>query len=78
LVFLLPLSVSLFLKARQGKQELDSILVIITGILLAAPLLAGFSEFNLQPYRWIPLIVFFAIGVGALLSKNHHNGMNIE
>jgi len=70
LVFLLPLIIGLFLKARQGNQDLDSILVLIAGILFAAPLLAGFTEFNLQPYRWIPLIVFFAIGVGALLSKS--------
>ena len=73
LVFLLPLIVGLFLKARQGNQDLDSILVLITGILFAAPLLAGFTEFNLHPYRWIPLIVFFAIGVGALLSKSSAN-----
>jgi len=73
LVFLLPLIVGLFLKARQGNQELDSILVLIAGILFAAPLLAGFTEFNLQPYRWIPLIVFFAIGVGALFSKSSDN-----
>jgi len=78
LVFLLPLTVGLFLKARQGNQDLDSFLVLIAGILFAAPLLAGFTEFNLQPYRWIPLIVFFAIGVGALFSKNQRVDMNIE
>lgn len=78
LVFLLPLVVGLFLKSRLGNSQIDSILVLITGILLAAPLLAGLSEFNLQPYRWIPLIVFFAIGVGTLVSKNQPTGTNIE
>ena len=78
LMFLLPLTVGLFLKARRGNKDLDSFLVLIAGILFAAPLLAGFTEFNLQPYRWIPLIVFFAIGVGALFSKNQRVGMNIE
>jgi len=67
LVFLLPLTVGLFLKVRQGNQDLDSFLVLITGILFAAPLLAGFTEFNLQPYRWIPLI-----------SKNQRADRNIE
>ena len=69
LVFLLPLTIGLFIKSRQGFKEADSILVLIGGILLSAPLLVGFTQFNLQPYRWIPLITFFAIGVGVLLSK---------
>ena len=47
----------------------DSIMVIISGILLSVPILSGFTEFNIQPYRWIPLIAFFAIGVGVLLTK---------
>lgn len=73
LVFLLPLTVGLFLRSRQGNHQFDSILVLITGILLAAPLLASFTEFSLQPYRWVPLIAFFAIGVGTLLSKSSVN-----
>jgi len=73
LVFLLPLTIGLFIKSRQGFKEADSILVLITGILLSAPFLVGFTEFNIQPYRWIPLIVFFAIGVGVLLSKPSDN-----
>lgn len=78
LVFLLPLVIGLFLKSRQGKDELDSILVLLSGILFAAPLLAGFTDYNLQPYRWIPLIVFFAIGAGVLLSKNQTSDLKIE
>jgi len=70
LVFLLPLIIGLFLKSRKGIKEADSIMVMIAGILLSVPLLAGFTEFNIQPYRWIPLITFFAIGVGTLLSKS--------
>jgi len=74
LIFLLPITVGLFLKSLNGKREADSILVLIAGVLLSAPLLAGFTEFNIQPYRWIPLIVFFAIGVGTLLSNTLSNG----
>jgi len=73
LIFLLPLTIGLFIKSYQGLQEADSILVLIAGILLTAPLLVGFTYFNIQPYRWIPLIVFFAIGVGVLLSKTSTN-----
>ena len=73
LLFLLPVTVGLFIKSREGKTEAESILVLIAGILLSVPLLAGFTEFNIQPYRWIPLIAFFAIGVGTLLSKTSAN-----
>jgi len=73
LIFLLPLTIGLFIKSRQGLKEADSILVLIAGILLSAPFLVGFTEFNIQPYRWIPLIAFFAIGVGVLLSKPSDN-----
>ena len=78
LVFLLPLTIGLFIKSRQGFKEADSILVLIGGILLSAPLLVGFTDFNLQPYRWMPLIVFFAIGIGILFSKNQSAGLKIE
>jgi len=47
----------------------DSILILIAGTLFSAPLLLGFTEFNTQPYRLIPFIVFFAMGVGTLLSR---------
>jgi hypothetical protein len=70
LVFLLPVVVGLFIKSLQGNHEADSILVLIAGVLISVPLLAGFTQFNIQPYRWIPLIAFFAIGVGTLLSKS--------
>ncbi|MEX0656424.1 MAG: hypothetical protein WD154_02625 [Nitrosopumilaceae archaeon] len=70
LVFLLPLVVGLFIKSQKGFMDADSILVLIAGVLISVPLLAGFTQFNIQPYRWIPLIAFFAIGVGMLLSKS--------
>jgi len=68
-LFTLPLTVGLFMVSRKGVTEADSILVLIFGILLLAPLLPAFTSLNVQPYRFIPLVVFFAIGVGTLLSK---------
>jgi len=44
-------------------------MVLISGILLIAPILTGFTNQTNQPYRFVPLVVFFAIGVGVLLSK---------
>ena len=69
LLFTLPLTVGLFFVSRKGVSEADSILVIIFGMLLLAPLLPAFSELNVQSYRFLPLIVFFAVGIGILLSK---------
>ena len=69
LLLILPLTVTLFLTARKVNPQADSILFLIAGIMLAMPLLAGFSDFNLHPYRFVPLLVFFAIGVGTIFSK---------
>ena len=70
LLFIIPLTVTLFLVSRKGGTQADSALILIAGTIIAMPFLAAFSGFNLHPYRYIPLVVFFAIGVGALLSKN--------
>jgi len=70
LLFILPLIVGLFIAARNGVQHADSIMVLISGILLTAPFLTGFTDQTAQPYRFVPVIVFFAVGVGILLSKS--------
>ena len=69
LLFLLPLTLGLFHASRRGIVHADSIMFLIFGILLSAPLLQAFSAFINTPYRFIPLIVFFAMGVGMLLSR---------
>lgn len=69
LLFILPIIVGLFLKSRNGIKQADSIMVLIAGIILAMPLLAAITGFNLHPYRYVPLVVFFAIGVGTLFSN---------
>jgi len=69
LMFILPLTVGLFLVARKDIPHADSILVIIVGIILAMPLLAAMTGIRLHPYRYVPLIVFFGIGVGMLFSN---------
>jgi hypothetical protein len=68
-VFLLPLTVSMFLKSRAGFYQADSILVLISGLLIIPSLLITFTFQTNEPYRLMPLVVFFAIGAGTLLAK---------
>ena len=69
LIFLLPLSVMLFLKSLRGFSQANSIQVLISGFMLIPPLLITFTEQTNEPYRLIPLVVFFAVGVSTLLGK---------
>lgn len=67
---ILPLTFGLFLTSRRGIFDADSILVLMAGILLLGPFLALLTDFYfILPYRYIPLIVFFAVGIGVFLSK---------
>jgi len=69
LVFILPLIVGLFIASRHKILHAESMMILISGMLLISPILTGFTEFTNQPYRWVPLVVFFAVGIGILLSK---------
>lgn len=70
IVSILPLTVGLFLASKRGVFDADSILVLMAGILLLGPILALFTNFYfILPYRYIPLVVFFAVGIGVFLSK---------
>ena len=69
ILFMLPLIVGLFFKSRNGFREADSIIFLILGMLLSAIFLPAFSDAIDVPYRFIPLVIFFAMGVGMLLSK---------
>ncbi len=69
LLFLIPLIVLLFISSMRGVKHANAIMVIIAGMLFIPPLLTGFSTQTNQPYRFVPLVVFFAIGVGVLLSR---------
>ena len=67
-VFLLPLTIGLFIKSKTNKYS-TSILILIGGILLISPITSGFLNETNQPYRYLSLIVFFAVGVGLLFSR---------
>ena len=73
---LLPLTLGLFFKFRKENSKADSILVLISTALLSGPvfsMLTSFLEigFPVLPYRFLPLIVFVAVGIGVLLSKKN-------
>ena len=70
LLFILPLAVGLFLKSRSGLKQADSILIMIAGAIIAGPLISLITDFYfILPYRFIPLIIFVAIGTGMMFSK---------
>ena len=70
LVMLLPVSIWLFILAKNRLKEADSILFLIFGTILAGPVVVMMTYFyEVLPYRLIPLIVFIAIGIGLFFSK---------
>ena len=67
---ILPLTVGLFIKSLKGIKQADSVLIILAGTILAGPLISLITDFYfILPYRFIPFIVFMAIGIGLLFSK---------
>ncbi len=67
-LFLLPLTVMLFFASRRGILHADTMMIFVLTILLTAPFLVGLTTQTNQPYRFVSLSLFFAIGVGVLLS----------
>ena len=69
---IVPLTIGLFVKSLKGVKQSDSILIMIMGTLLAAPLISLVTDFYfILPYRFIPFIVAVAIGIGVFLSKEN-------
>ena len=68
---LLPVTVGLIFLSKNKLKHADSILVLIFGTIIASPILVTFTyHYEILPYRFIPLLVFFSIGVGMFFSKN--------
>jgi hypothetical protein len=68
ILLLLPLVFGLFLRSKNNKHA-NSILILVVGVLLSAPVVAGITDQTNQPYRFMPLVVFFATGIGMLFSR---------
>ena len=70
LVMLLPVSIWLFILAKNRLKEADSILFLIFGTISAGPIVVMATYFyNVEVYRIIPIMVFVAIGIGLFFSK---------
>ena len=77
LASLLPLTIGLIIKARNGFNVATPILFLISGSIFAGAVVEMLSDhFVILPYRFVPTIVFFAVGVGILfnqsLKEKHH------
>ena len=70
LMSILPVVVGLTYLSKNNLKQIDSILFLILGTLISGPILVMFTNFyEILPYRYIPLIIFFAIGIGMFFSK---------
>ena len=70
IVTILPVTVGLLLLSRNNLKDADSILILIFGTIIASPALVMLTyHYEVQPYRLVPLIVFFSIAVGMFFSK---------
>ena len=72
----LPVTVGLMFLSKNKLKHADSILILIFGTIIAGPILVTSTYFyEIFPYRFVPLLVFFSIGVGMFFSKKlvHHS-----
>lgn len=69
-LFLLPVIVGLYTISKKVRH-VDSIIFLIFGIIISAPIMSAISNIINTPYRLVPLVVFFAIGVGLLFSRQN-------
>jgi len=68
---ILPVTVGLMFLSKNKLKHADSILILIFGTIIAAPTLVAFTfHYEILPYRFVPLLVFFSIGIGMFFSKN--------
>ena len=71
LMMILPVTIALFSVSRTGIIHAESLLFFISVLLLAGPLVALLTDFYvILPYRFLPLIAFFAISVGVIIFRN--------
>ena len=70
IMMILPITIGLMFLSKNKLKHADSILILIFGSIIASPLLVTFTyHYEILPYRFIPLLVFFSIGVGMFFSK---------
>jgi len=67
---LLPVTIGLMFLSKNKLKHADSILILIFGTIIASPILVTFTyHYEILPYRFVPLLIFFSIGVGMFFAK---------
>tara|TARA_Y100000817_G_scaffold121127_1_gene94865 strand:+ start:1584 stop:2798 length:1215 start_codon:yes stop_codon:yes gene_type:complete len=67
---ILPLVIILYYKAKQKIFGAEIVMFLILGALSVGPFVELFTTFYTTfPYRFVPLIAFFAIGIGIIFTK---------
>jgi len=70
IAMILPVTVGLAFLSKNKLKQADSILILIFGTIIASPILVMFTyHYEILPYRFVPLLIFFSIGVGMFFSK---------
>jgi len=67
-VFLIPTIIGLYVISKNNKYA-NSVSIMISGVIISNPILLAMTEITSQPYRFIPLLIFLAIGVGMILTR---------
>jgi len=73
---LLPVTVGLMFLSKNKLKHADSILILIFGTILTGVTVGMLTSYvDILIYRFIPLLIFFSIGVGMFFSKKlvHHS-----
>ena len=71
IIALLPVTVGLIFLSKNKLKHADSILILIFGTIITSPILVTFTyHYEILPYRFVPLLIFFSIGVGMFFAKN--------
>ena len=68
IAFLIPTIAGLYFISKNNRYA-NTVSIMISGVLISNPLLLAMTDFTSQPYRFIPIVVFFAIGVGMILTN---------
>jgi len=71
LMLFIPCIIILFKKTGQIAKSVNLIFVGIIMSILSQPIMYSLIDMTLQPYRFIPLIVFSAISIGIIFSNSN-------
>lgn len=69
LIIFIPIVILLYIQSKNQTSRKVYILFAIFITMISQPILYGIIDMTIQPYRFIPLVVFVSIGFGLIFSK---------